>query len=60
MRSHEATATIEADEDAVWAVLTDAPAYADWDSGVRRVEGTIAPGEKIEVVSEANRGARSA
>ena len=41
---------------AVWAILTDAPGYAEWDSGVERVEGTIAPGEKIKVVSEANPG----
>ena len=45
MRSYEAQATIERGPDAVWAVLTDAPGYADWDSGVERVEGTIAPGE---------------
>ena len=56
MKSYEATATIDAGQDAVWAVLTDAPAYSDWDSGVERVEGTIAPGEKIKVVSEANPG----
>jgi hypothetical protein len=52
MRSYEASATIAAAPDAVWAVLTDAPAYADWDSGVRRVEGRIAPGEKLKVTSE--------
>jgi hypothetical protein len=56
MRSYDAEATIEAPPEAVWAVLTDAPAYAQWDSGVQRVEGTIAPGEKIKVVSEANPG----
>ena len=54
MRHYESTALIEARPDAVWAVLTDGPGYADWDSGVVRVEGTIAPQEKIKVVSEAN------
>ena len=54
MKHYESTALIEARPEAVWAVLTDAPAYADWDSGVVRVEGTIAPQEKIKVVSEAN------
>jgi hypothetical protein len=54
MNSYEASATIAAGPDAVWGILTDAPAYADWDSGVVRIEGRIAPGEKIKVVSEAN------
>jgi hypothetical protein len=56
MRSYDAAASIDAPPEAVWAILTDAPAYAQWDSGVQEVEGTIAPGEKIKVVSEANPG----
>jgi hypothetical protein len=54
MRYYEATALIQARPEAIWAVLTDAPGYAGWDSGVVRVEGRIAPQEKIKVVSEAN------
>jgi hypothetical protein len=54
MRHYESTALIAAPADTVWAVLADAPGYADWDSGVVRVEGAIAPGERIKVVSEAN------
>jgi hypothetical protein len=54
MKAYDANATIEAAPEAVWEVLTDAPAYSEWDSGVVRVEGRIAPGEKIKVVSEAN------
>ena len=56
MKSYDAAATIEATPETIWAILTDAPAYAEWDSGVERVEGRIAPGEKIKVVSEANPG----
>jgi len=56
MKSYDAEASIAAPPEAVWAILTDAPGYAEWDSGVERVEGTIAPGEKIKVVSEANPG----
>ncbi len=56
MKSYDAAATIEAPPETIWAILTDAPAYAEWDSGVERVEGSIAPGEKIKVVSEANPG----
>jgi hypothetical protein len=56
MKSYDAAATIEAPPEKVWAILTDASAYPQWDSGVRKVDGTIAPGEKIKVVSEANPG----
>jgi hypothetical protein len=56
MRAYDATATIEASPDAIWAILTDAPAYAAWDSGVERVSGRIAPGETITVFSKVNPG----
>jgi hypothetical protein len=56
MRSYEASADIKADAGAVWAILTDTQGYPTWDSGVERVEGRIAPGAKIKVVSEANPG----
>lgn len=52
MKSYDSSATIAATPEAVWAVLTDAPAFAEWDSGVVRVEGTIAAGEQIKVFSE--------
>ena len=54
MKSYEASSTIAAPPDAVWEVLTDASAYPDWDSGVVRVEGDVAPGEKLKVTSEVN------
>jgi len=54
MKHYESRALIDACPEAIWAILTDARAYADWDSGVVRVEGTIAPQEKIKVVSKAN------
>jgi hypothetical protein len=56
MKSYDATATIQASPEAIWAILTDAPGYQVWDSGVERVEGAIAPGETIKVVSKANPG----
>jgi hypothetical protein len=56
MRSYEAEAIIDASPDTIWAILTDAPAYAAWDSGVERIEGAIAPGETVKVHSEANPG----
>ena len=56
MKSYDAAAEIIASPDAIWAILTDAPGYQAWNSGVERVEGSIAPGEKIKVVSKVNPG----
>ena len=39
MRFYEVSETINADADRVWEVLRDVGAYADWDSGVEKVEG---------------------
>lgn len=52
MLVYEAAADIEAPVDVVWAVLTDAAGYTDWDSGVTRLEGSIADGSKLKVFSE--------
>ncbi|MGH1343210.1 MAG: SRPBCC family protein [Nannocystales bacterium] len=40
---------IDAPPAAVWAVLTDGPAYPSWNSTVTSLEGTIAPGEEIKL-----------
>ncbi|HWT24973.1 MAG TPA: SRPBCC domain-containing protein [Solirubrobacteraceae bacterium] len=55
MKAYEASSLIDAPADRVWAVLTDGAAYGEWDAGAR-VEGRIAPGEKLKVTSEANPG----
>ena len=52
----EASADVRAGPDRIWSILTDAPAYPTWDSGVTKVEGTIADGEKITVHSEVAAG----
>ena len=54
MKHYEASSTIDADPAAIWAILTDAPAYSQWDSGVVKLEGRVAPGEKLKVTSEVN------
>jgi hypothetical protein len=56
VKAYDAGAVIQASPAAIWAILTDAPSYPAWDSGVERVEGRIAPGEKIKVVAQANPG----
>jgi hypothetical protein len=56
MKSFETSASIRASADTVWALLTNGPSYPSWDTGVERVEGTIAPGETIKVFSKVSPG----
>jgi hypothetical protein len=56
MKSYEASAVIGADPAKVWRVLIDGASYPAWDSGVERVDGTIAQGQKITVYSSVNPG----
>jgi hypothetical protein len=56
MKAYEATAEIQAGPEAIWTILVDGAHYADWESGVINVDGKIAPGETIKVVSSAAPG----
>jgi uncharacterized protein YndB with AHSA1/START domain len=56
MHSYEASSFIDAKPERVWPVLTDAAAWPDWDSGVTKVDGRAALGEKLSVTVEANPG----
>jgi hypothetical protein len=56
VKSYDASSIIEASPDTIWAILTDAPRYSEWDSGIERVEGRIALGETIKVFSKVNPG----
>jgi hypothetical protein len=53
---YRAETLIQADPERIWPILADAPSWPDWDSGVQRIEGRVAPGERIKVVSEVNPG----
>lgn len=56
MKHYEASSIINASPETIWKVLTDAPGYAQWDSGVERVEGQIAKGATIKVFSKVSPG----
>lgn len=56
MKVYGATTTIEASPETIWAILTNAPGYPDWDPGVDRIEGRIAPGEKITAFTKLSPG----
>ena len=47
MKEFMASTTIAASPEVIWAILTDAAKYPEWDPGMIRLEGTIAQGEKI-------------
>ena len=49
MKSFATSTTIRATPEAIWRILTDAPAYPGWNTTVLRVEGRIALGEKVTV-----------
>jgi hypothetical protein len=49
MKSFATRILIQADREAIWRILTDAPGYPSWNSTVSRVDGRIALGEKVTV-----------
>jgi hypothetical protein len=56
MKEFRASTTIQASPETIWAILTDAPAYPEWDPGVDRIEGRIAPGEKLTAYTKLSPG----
>ena len=47
MKTWSATGTILAPPDRIWAILTDAARFPEWDPWADRIEGTIGPGARI-------------
>lgn len=56
MKSFSTTTTIHAAPEKVWAILTDAAAFPRWNPTVERIDGQIAPGEKITVHTTFSKG----
>lgn len=46
---YSASTTIDAPPERVWALLTDAPAYPTWNTGVLELNGTVAAGERLSL-----------
>jgi uncharacterized protein YndB with AHSA1/START domain len=51
VRRYSATRTIDAPADVVWRLLTDAAGYRRWNGAVVSIEGPIAEGSQIRLVS---------
>jgi hypothetical protein len=56
MKEYSATTTINASPETIWAILTDAAAYPEWDPSADRIEGHIAPGETIKAYTKLSPG----
>lgn len=47
--SYTVSCEIRATADRVWSLLTDAPRFPSWNTTVSKVDGTIAPGQKLVI-----------
>ena len=56
MKEYKATATINATPEQIWHILTDASGYPEWDPYCERIEGKIAPGEKLKAFTTLSPG----
>src|ERR1700682_3944624 len=56
MKSFATSVTIHARPETVWALLTNAAGYPQWNSTVEKISGCIAAGEKVTVYSKATPG----
>lgn len=54
MTSYEVTRTINADPDTIWALLSDTSKWKDWNPTIISIDGTIAQGQKVKLVSTVN------
>lgn len=56
MKTYRVTTSIRATPEAIWNILTDGPAYPSWNPTVDRIEGRIAPGERVKVHAKVSPG----
>jgi len=55
-RYYEVSANIGASPDRIWALLTDAAHYPNWNPTVQKMVGRIGPGETFRMFLKANPG----
>ena len=56
MKVFSVETTIQAAPETIWALLTNAAGYPEWDPGVDRIEGRIALGETLKAYSKLSPG----
>ena len=56
MKTYRASQTIAAPPEVIWAILTRAEAYPEWDPGTERIEGQIAAGQRLKAFTKLSPG----
>ncbi|WP_375769896.1 SRPBCC domain-containing protein [Archangium gephyra] len=56
MKEFKATTTIHAPPEKIWAILTDGASWPQWDPSCEKIEGRIAPGEKLKAFTKLSPG----
>ncbi len=56
MKTFRASININATPEKVWEILTNANGYPNWDPGMERVEGHLAPGERVKFFTKLSPG----
>jgi hypothetical protein len=56
MKSFASSTAIRATPERIWSILTDAARYPEWNPTVTKVDGRIAPGERISLHVTLNPG----
>ena len=56
MKEYSASTTIKASPEQIWAILTDAAKYPEWDPVAERIEGRIALGETVTAYTKLSPG----
>jgi hypothetical protein len=56
MKTFRIKTLINAPAERIWALLTDAPAYASWNTAIERLDGRIGPGEKLKIYAKLSPG----
>jgi len=56
MKAFAVKISIRATPERIWALLTDAAGYTRWNHTVEKVDGKIAPGERVSVHPKINAG----
>jgi hypothetical protein len=56
MKSFDTSIVIQSSAEAIWSILTDAAHWTEWNPTINKIEGHIAPGEKVTVHTKINPG----
>ncbi len=52
MKKYSAETVIKAAPQAIWDILADADGYPSWDQSIKRIEGNLAPGERVKFLTK--------